>query len=185
MVLSSSAYFIFLVGVFFLYWPVARYRALSLAVILFANYFFYAKWASFYPSNLADASTHVPTRPQRLEKKDNLLPSADGGKALSLIALGLTKKLLIADCLADNLVNRVFDFPKLYTASETLIAVYGFALQLYYDFSGYTDIAIGSALLLAIKLPPNFNMPYAAENIPDFCRRWHISVSNLLRDYLS
>src|SRR5262249_32265497 len=68
--------------------------------------------------------------------------------------------------------------------SETLIAVYGYALQIYYDFSGYTDIALGSALLLGIKLPPNFNMPYAAENIADFWRRWHISLSNWLRDYL-
>ena len=101
-----------------------------------------------------------------------------------LIALGLTKKLLIADFLADNLVNRVFDLPKLYTGAETLIAVYAYALQLYYDFSGYTDIAIGSALLLGIKLPINFNMPYSAENIADFWRRWHISLSNWLRDYL-
>jgi D-alanyl-lipoteichoic acid acyltransferase DltB (MBOAT superfamily) len=89
-----------------------------------------------------------------------------------------------ADYLADNLVNRVFDFPKLYTGAETLIAVYAYALQLYYDFSGYTDIAIGSALLLAVKLPQNFNMPYAAESIADFWRRWHITLSNWLRDYL-
>ena len=94
------------------------------------------------------------------------------------------KKLLIADYLAGNLVNRVFDFPKLYTGTETLIAVYAFALQIYYDFSGYTDIAIGSALLLGIKLPANFNRPYAAENVADFWRRWHISLSNWLRDYL-
>ena len=65
-----------------------------------------------------------------------------------------------------------------------LVAVYAYALQLYYDFSGYTDIAIGSALLLGIKLPPNFDMPYAAANIADFWRRWHISFSNWLRDYL-
>ena len=94
------------------------------------------------------------------------------------------KKLLIADYLSSNLVNRVFDFPTLYTGAETLIAVYAYALQIYYDFSGYTDIAIGSALLLGIKLPPNFNRPYAAENIADFWRRWHISLSNWLRDYL-
>ena len=65
-----------------------------------------------------------------------------------------------------------------------LIAVYAYALQIYFDFSGYTDIAIGSALLLGIKLPPNFNAPYAAENIADFWRRWHITLSNWLRDYL-
>ena len=110
--------------------------------------------------------------------------AAAGGRALFLIAIGLVKKLMIADYLAGNLVNRVFDFPKLYTGAETLIAVYAYAFQLYYDFSGYTDIAIGSAMLLGIKLPPNFNRPYAAENIADFWRRWHITLSNWLRDYL-
>jgi alginate O-acetyltransferase complex protein AlgI len=292
MVLSSSAYFIFLVGVFFLYWPVARIRALALGVILLANYFFYAKWdlfylflipaastcdyaiglglerfqskalrralvslsvllnlgilvsfkympfllenyahlakrpapewhwifplgisfyafqsltytidvyrrdakatgsylayltsVSFFPTTLAGPITRVATLLPQFEKRAPLLP-ADGGKALFLIAAGLTKKLLIADYLADNLVNRVFDFPKLYSGAETLIAVYGYALQLYYDFSGYTDIAIGSAMLLGIRLPANFNMPYAAQSIADFWRRWHISLSNWLRDYL-
>jgi D-alanyl-lipoteichoic acid acyltransferase DltB (MBOAT superfamily) len=101
-----------------------------------------------------------------------------------LIGLGLLKKFLIADYLAENLINRVFDLPKLYSSTEVLMAAYGYALQLYYDFSGYTDIAIGSALLLGIKLPINFNRPYAAQNIADFWRRWHISFSNWLRDYL-
>jgi D-alanyl-lipoteichoic acid acyltransferase DltB (MBOAT superfamily) len=91
---------------------------------------------------------------------------------------------MIADYLAGNLINRVFDSPKLYTGAETLIAVYAYAFQLYYDFSGYTDIAIGSALLLGIKLPANFNRPYAAANIADFWRRWHITLSNWLRDYV-
>ena len=86
-------------------------------------------------------------------------------RARFLIGLGLIKKLMIADYLAGNLVNRVFDFPNLYTGAENLIAVYSYTLQLYYDFSGYTDIAIGSALLLGIKLPANFNRPYAAHNI--------------------
>jgi D-alanyl-lipoteichoic acid acyltransferase DltB (MBOAT superfamily) len=100
------------------------------------------------------------------------------------IGLGLFKKFLIADYLAENLVNRVFDTPGLYTGMETLIGVYGYALQLYYDFSGYTDIAIGSALLLGLKLPENFNRPYQSLNIAEFWRRWHISLSNWLRDYL-
>ncbi len=81
-------------------------------------------------------------------------------------------------------MNRVFDLPKLYSGAEVLAGVYGYAFQLYYDFSGYTDIAIGSALLLGITLPRNFNRPYAAQNISDFWRRWHISFSNWLRDYL-
>jgi D-alanyl-lipoteichoic acid acyltransferase DltB (MBOAT superfamily) len=91
---------------------------------------------------------------------------------------------MIADFLGSNLVNRVFDTPNLYSGTEVLVAVYAYALQIYYDFSGYTDIAIGSALLLGIKLPVNFNRPYAAENIADFWRRWHITLSNWLRDYL-
>jgi alginate O-acetyltransferase complex protein AlgI len=113
-----------------------------------------------------------------------MLTAQDGGKALFLIGLGLVKKLLIADFLAETLVNRVFDLPKLYSGTEVLAGAYGYAFQLYYDFSGYTDIAIGSALLLGITLPRNFNRPYAAQNISDFWRRWHISFSNWLRDYL-
>jgi D-alanyl-lipoteichoic acid acyltransferase DltB (MBOAT superfamily) len=94
------------------------------------------------------------------------------------------KKLLIADYLAENLINRVFDLPKLYSSGEVLVASYGYAFQLYYDFSGYTDIAIGAALLLGMKLPKNFDRPYTAENISEFWRRWHITFSNWLRDYL-
>ena len=277
MLLSSSTYFVFLVGIFFLYWPLARVRSLGLAVILFANYFFYAKWdvlylvlipaastcdylfglglqsskrpavrrllvtasivmnigllatlrwgragnwilplslsfyafqaltytidlyrgdakgtrsylahltaVSFFPTILAGPITRVSSLIDQLEKRKPLDP-AGGGRALFLIGIGLTKKLLVADYLAGNLVNRVFDFPTLYTGAETLIAVYAYAIQLYYDFSGYTDIALGSALLLGIKLPPNFNRPYAAENLADFWRRWHMSFSNWLRDYL-
>jgi D-alanyl-lipoteichoic acid acyltransferase DltB (MBOAT superfamily) len=92
------------------------------------------------------------------------------------------KKFLIADYLANNLVNRVFDLPKLYASGDVLVAVYSYAFQLYYDFSGYTDIAIGSALLLGIRLPENFKQPYRAVNLADFWRRWHISFSNWLRD---
>jgi len=113
-----------------------------------------------------------------------MLAPSESGRALFLIGLGLVKKLLIADCLGDNLVNRIFDLPRLYSGFEVLVGVYAYALELYYDFSGYTDIAIGSALLLGIKLPPNFDMPYGAANIADFWRRWHISFSNWLRDYL-
>src|SRR5262249_33504676 len=138
---------------------------------------------SFFPTTLAGPITRVSSLVDQFEKHKQLDP-ADGGRALFLIGIGLMKKLMIADFLAVNLVNRVFDFPKLYSGTETLVAVYAYALQIYYDFSGYTDIAIGSALLLGIKLPANFNAPYAAENVADFWRRWHITLSNWLRDYL-
>jgi D-alanyl-lipoteichoic acid acyltransferase DltB (MBOAT superfamily) len=108
----------------------------------------------------------------------------DAGRAMLLIAVGLVKKLLIADYLANNLVNRVFDTPALYSSVETLVAVYAFALQLFFDFSGYTDIAMGAALLLGIRLPENFRQPYLAVSVAEFWRRWHITFSEWLRDYL-
>jgi D-alanyl-lipoteichoic acid acyltransferase DltB (MBOAT superfamily) len=94
------------------------------------------------------------------------------------------KKLLIADYLANNLVGRVFDTPALYSSVETLVGVYGYALQLFFDFSGYTDIAMGAALLLGIRLPENFRQPYLAVNVAEFWRRWHITFSEWLRDYV-
>ncbi len=108
----------------------------------------------------------------------------DGGRALLLIGIGLVKKLLIADYLANNLVGRVFDTPALYSSVETLVGVYAYALQLFFDFSGYTDIAIGAALLLGLQLPENFRQPYLSVNVAEFWRRWHITFSNWLRDYL-
>ena len=147
------------------------------------SYLAYLAAVSFFPTTLAGPITRVSVLLDQFEKPRKL-EALDGGRALFLIGMGLTKKLLIADFLGANLVNRVFDFPALYSGSEVLIAVYAYALQIYFDFSGYTDIAIGSALLLGIKLPPNFNAPYAAVNIADFWRRWHITLSNWLRDYL-
>jgi D-alanyl-lipoteichoic acid acyltransferase DltB (MBOAT superfamily) len=317
MVLSSSVYFVFLVGIFLLYWPLSRWRAGGLAVLLFANYFFYAKWdlfylilipgasfvdyliglglgvglqrrpaepsaaahpslsawfqqiaarawfrrlliacslvlnlgilasfkympfflsawsgatahkapewhwtfplgisfycfqaltytidlyrkdgqpvrsllahmtaVSFFPTTLAGPITRVLVLAPQLEKPVKTLTLEESGRALFRIALGLLKKFMIADYLAENLVNRVFDTPGLYTGMETFIGVWAFAFQIYYDFSGYTDIAIGSAMLLGIRLPENFNRPYTALNISDFWRRWHITLSNWLRDYL-
>lgn len=277
MVLSSPTYFAFLASVFFAFWLARRYRLGALAVILFANYFFYARWdliylaliplasscdffigqalgrvqhqlsrrglialsivmniglivsvkysprlpwvlplglsfyafqsltytldiyrrdaepassllaylasASFFPTTLAGPITRLSNLIPQWSKWQ-MLSAEDGGRALFLIGMGLVKKLLIADFLAENVINRVFDLPKLYSGTEVLAGVYGYAFQLYYDFSGYTDIALGSALLLGIKLPANFNQPYVAQNIADFWRRWHISFSNWLRDYL-
>jgi D-alanyl-lipoteichoic acid acyltransferase DltB (MBOAT superfamily) len=112
------------------------------------------------------------------------LTAEDGGRAFLLIGVGLVKKLLIADYLANNLVGRVFDTPALYSSVEILVGVYAFALQLFFDFSGYTDIAMGAALLLSIRLPENFRRPYLSVNVADFWRRWHITFSEWLRDYL-
>src|SRR5207248_4952906 len=112
------------------------------------------------------------------------LDTVVGGQALFLIMIGLIKKFAIADYLSANFVDRVFDFPERFSSLEVLAAVYGYALQIYADFSGYSDIAIGSAMLLGFKLPANFNSPYRAVDLPDFWRRWHISLSTWLRDYV-
>jgi len=104
--------------------------------------------------------------------------------AMFFIVSGLVKKMLIADYISINFVDRIFENPLLYTGFENLMAVYGYAIQIYCDFSGYTDIAIGTALILGFQLPINFRSPYKAKTISDFWRRWHISLSSWLRDYL-
>lgn len=109
---------------------------------------------------------------------------SEASRALFLIAIGLVKKIAIGDYLAVNLVDRVFDAPLQFSALECYAGVVGYAVQIYCDFSGYTDIAIGSALLLGVRFPKNFDAPYKAVNIQDFWRRWHISLSTWLRDYL-
>ena len=108
----------------------------------------------------------------------------EGSEALFLIALGLVKKVAIGDYLALNLVDRTFDAPLHHSALECYAAALGYSVQIYCDFSGYTDIAIGSALLLGVRFPKNFDAPYQARDLVDFWRRWHISLSTWLRDYL-
>ncbi len=108
---------------------------------------------------------------------------AKAQRALVLIAFGFLKKMVFADSLA-GVVDPVFDHPSGAGFWTTLLAVYAFAFQIYCDFSGYTDIAIGCALLLGYEFPQNFNYPYIAESIQDFWRRWHMTLSRWLRDYL-
>ncbi len=138
---------------------------------------------SFFPTLQAGPITRVSEMIRQFGER-RPLDRLEGGRALFLIGLGLLKKACIADVLAENLVNRVFDTPNLYSGAEVLLAVYAYSLQLYFDFSGYTDIARGSAQLLGIRLPANFDRPYRSSNVSEFWRRWHISFSNWLRDYL-
>ena len=106
------------------------------------------------------------------------------GLALFWILKGLAKKIIIGDYIAVNFIDRVFDNPGLFTGFENLMALYGYSLQVYADFSGYTDIAIGIALLMGFTIPTNFNSPYKARNVGEFWKRWHISLSSWLKDYL-
>jgi alginate O-acetyltransferase complex protein AlgI len=108
----------------------------------------------------------------------------ESGRGFRLIAGGLFKKVVIADTLATRLVDPVFSAPSEFTSPEILAAVYGYAAQIYCDFSAYSDIAIGCALLLGFRFPENFRSPYLADSLQDFWRRWHITLSRWLRDYL-
>jgi D-alanyl-lipoteichoic acid acyltransferase DltB (MBOAT superfamily) len=108
----------------------------------------------------------------------------DASRAFYLILSGLVKKVLIADYLATNLVNGVFTTPGHYSSLETLLGIYGYAVQIFCDFSAYSDIAIGVALLLGFTFPDNFDRPYTARSVREFWRRWHMTLSSWLRDYL-
>lgn len=106
------------------------------------------------------------------------------GWGVFLILIGLFKKAVISDYISINFVDRIFDNPTLYSGVENLFGVYGYALQIYCDFSGYSDMAIGIALLLGFQFNVNFDSPYQSATITEFWRRWHISLSSWLRDYL-
>jgi len=146
----------------------------------FTDFLFFV---SFFPQLVAGpivrASQFLPQIHTRIE-----LSKADIGKALFLIIVGLFKKAVIADYISINFIDRVFDWPSRYTGVENLLALYGYCLQIYCDFSGYSDMAIGLALFLGFRLPDNFNSPYKAVTITEFWRRWHLSLSSWLRDYL-
>jgi alginate O-acetyltransferase complex protein AlgI len=106
------------------------------------------------------------------------------GSGVFLICLGLVKKVILADLIARNLVDPVYAVPGAYGTADTLLATYGYAAQIYCDFSGYTDIAIGLALLMGFIFPRNFDRPYSATSFREFWRRWHMTLSRFLRDFI-
>jgi alginate O-acetyltransferase complex protein AlgI len=140
-------------------------------------------YVSFFPQLVAGPIVRASQFIPQLYKKYSL-SKYEFGLGLYLILKGLTKKMFVGDFIAVNLIDRVFADPITYTGFENLIALYGYSIQVYCDFSGYTDIAIGVALLLGFYLPKNFNSPYKAENCGEFWKRWHISLSSWLKDYL-
>jgi len=140
-------------------------------------------YVAFFPQLIAGPILRAESFLPQLAKPPDP-ESIDASRALELIATGLVKKVLIANAIASRLVDPVFESIGTHSGLEALLAVYGYAAQIYCDFSGYSDIAVGSALLLGYRLPENFNSPYLATNPRDFWRRWHVSLSTWLRDYL-
>ncbi|VAW18918.1 Probable poly(beta-D-mannuronate) O-acetylase [hydrothermal vent metagenome] len=147
------------------------------------NIFDFSFYLAFFPQLVAGPIVRASAFIPQLYKKYQLT-KAEFGHGLFLILKGLVKKVIFADYIAVNFVDRVFNSPLSYSGVENILAVYGYSLQIYCDFSGYTDIAIGVALLMGFKLPINFNEPYKAISLTNFWRRWHISLSLWLRDYL-
>ena len=142
-----------------------------------------ATYLSFFPHLIAGPIVRGREfLPQLARPRDREHVAVSAG--ITLIAMGLVKKVMIADYLGRTIVDPVFGAPQAYHAPDALMAAYAYAAQIYCDFSGYTDIAIGLALLLGFVFPQNFNSPYRATGFRDFWRRWHMTLSRFLRDFL-
>ncbi len=147
------------------------------------NFLDYLFFISFFPQLVAGPIVRAKDFLPQIYK--NIYVSRDYvNEGLLLIIGGLLKKAVISDYISINFVDRVFDAPNSYTAFENLMASYGYAIQIYCDFSGYSDMAIGIALLMGYRLPVNFDVPYQSMSITEFWRRWHISLSTWLKDFL-
>lgn len=142
-----------------------------------------AVFLSFFPHLVAGpivrASEFIPQLRNPINPR-----TVEGTRALTLIARGLFKKMVIADLLYVQIVRPAFGAPGTLSSLDSITAIYAYAVQLYCDFSGYTDIAIGVALLLGFKFPENFNRPYSATSLRDFWQRWHMTLSRWLKDYV-
>ena len=143
----------------------------------------YAFYVSFFPQLVAGPIVRARDFLPQI-RRPLMVTEAMFGRGVFFLVSGLFKKAVISDYISVNFVERVFDNPALYSGLENLMGVYGYALQIYCDFSGYSDMAIGIALLLGFHFPDNFRSPYQSASVTEFWRRWHISLSSWLRDYL-
>ncbi len=156
------------------------YRGKFKPVSSFLDYLFFL---SFFPKlvmgPIVRASDFIPQI-----RQDLAVSEQDIGRGLYLILGGIFKKVVLSDYININFVQYIFDDPSRYSGIESLFAVYGYALVIYCDFSGYSDMAIGMAQWMGFKIPVNFDLPYQSASITEFWRRWHISLSSWLKDYL-
>ncbi|MBO9154475.1 MBOAT family O-acyltransferase [Chitinophaga sp. GCM10012297] len=156
------------------------YRREIKPVDKFMDYLFFL---SFFPKlmmgPIVRAADFIPQI-----RKPYVLEMEDVGKGMFLIISGLFKKVVLSDFINQNFVQYIFDDPGRYSGIECLFGVYAYALVIYCDFSGYSDMAIGIARWLGFRLPANFDKPYRSSSITEFWRRWHISLSSWLKDYI-
>jgi len=137
----------------------------------------------FFPQVVAGPIIRSKDLLEKLDAKPKVT-AEEGAAALFRIAQGIAKKLLVADVLAVSFVDPIFTNPTNYSGLECVLATIAYTFQIYFDFSGYSDIAIGTGALFGFKFPENFNKPYHATNLFEFWNRWHVSLSTWLRDYL-
>ncbi len=167
------------------------FQAISLVVDVYRRqldpktfgFFEHVLYLLFFPQVVAGPIIRTRDLLERFSRTPTLDPEA-GGRGLFRIAVGIVKKLVLADLLASGIVDPVFANPQNYTSAENVVAAVAYTFQLYLDFSAYSDIAIGAAALFGFSFPENFNKPYLAKNLFEFWNRWHISLSTWLRDYL-
>ena len=156
------------------------YRRKCPAELNFLNFaFFVAYFPQLVAGPIVRAVDFLPQTGRR-----PYVTAQQASRAMWLIGLGLFKKVAIADYLGVNLTERVFETPELLSSADVMLGLYGYTMQMYMDFSAYSDIAIGSALLFGFHLPDNFDRPYLATSVQDFWRRWHKTLGSWLRDYI-
>ena len=139
-------------------------------------------YISFFPTIMSGPIMRAADFVQQIDRP--LTDTAEIQQGFLLILSGLFKKVVLSSYLSEHIVRQVFAAPENYSSAAIAVGIYGYAIQIFCDFSGYTDLAIGIGRLLGYRLPPNFDSPYLAVNLKDFWNRWHISLSSWLRDYL-
>lgn len=147
------------------------------------SYIDYLFFLSFFPHILAGPIMRGDKFLTQIEHPSKITKQVYN-TAFFLIIIGLFKKAVISDYISFNFIDRVLDDPIMYTGFENMLGVYGYTLQIYCDFSGYTDLALGLSMFMGYQLPQNFNRPYLSATPTEFWRRWHITLSSWLRDYL-
>lgn len=147
------------------------------------NFFEYSFFVTFFPQLVAGPIVRAKDFIPQI-RKPFTLSNEQFSWALILITKGLFKKIILADYIAVHFIDKIADAPQAYPGFVSILAMWGYSLQIYADFSGYTDIAIGLSCLMGFVLLPNFNSPYKAISVADFWRRWHKSLGSWFRDYL-
>lgn len=177
-------------------YAIDRYRDTGLRPLSYTNVLLFVSFfptvlsgpimrsSQFFPQLAADPALEELKGDKEYKKMEKALINRDIAEGFTYILSGLFKKVVLASYLSEHIVRDVFQSPEFYSSETVLVAMYAYAMQIFCDFSGYTDLALGIGRLMGIKIPQNFNAPYLATSVKEFWHRWHISLSTWLRDYV-